>query len=187
MDNSGAFTAPFVPKNPPQPNTLTCVARLGKTRGLKGEIRAYPLTYDMNRHETLQRVFLLTPESEIYEAYITDSKEQDAVWYLYFAGVDSPEAAAKFTNAEICIPDEERPELPQGEYYFSDLRGLEVRDFSGTVLGKILDVFENGGHCCFEMQIGTRTLLAPWIKDCIGEIYLEQGFLEADADFLDAL
>jgi 16S rRNA processing protein RimM len=118
------------------------VALLGKTRGNRGEITAWPLSKP-ERFETLNEVFLFGSG---------DRFEVESTWFhgdiliFKFAGVDSISAAEALSGAEVRIPASQRALLDPGEFYESDLIGCEVVDRrTGEPIGKVSGFDDAGG------------------------------------------
>lgn len=89
-----------------------------------------------------------------------------------FEGVDTISAAEQLRGAEVCIPLSERSELPDGEYYHSDLKGCEVVDAASRErLGRISAFVEEGGNGLLEVKrSGGNELLIPFTSAICVEI-----------------
>ena len=95
---------------------------------------------------------------------------------MRFSGIDSPEAAAAFTGAQIIAGREYAAPLKEGEYYVEDLKGLKVVNGEGEVLGHITDVVEGGGGQLAEVKLlAGETRLAPFRKEFFGDLSLAEG------------
>lgn len=82
-----------------------------------------------------------------------------------FAGVDTISDAERLAGADVAIPIEERAELPEGEYFQSDLIGCEVLDANGRSLGIVTDFEETAGTPLLEVKTpGGRELLIPFAR-----------------------
>jgi len=70
---------------------------------------------------------------------------------------------------EIQIPISDRPTLPQGSYYVTDLIGCEMQEADGTPLGKIRDVDRFGeevrGTPILVVDAPSGELLVPLAQD----------------------
>nr|MCU0229001.1 ribosome maturation factor RimM [Bryobacterales bacterium] len=78
---------------------------------------------------------------------------------LKFIEVDSMDEAERLRGAELCIPEQDRDPLPDGEFYYDDLKGMAVVDLEtgarlGTVTGftegigpGVVDVVSRGAEC----------------------------------------
>ena len=67
-------------------------------------------------------------------------------YLLRLADVESREAAAALTLAEVRVPRTTLPPLAPGEYYVEDVPGCAVEDEAGASLGTAVGTFWNGAH-----------------------------------------
>ena len=141
------------------------MARLGKTRGNRGEITALALSSKPERYQALRDVYLFGA-GERYEV--------ESAWFhggtliLKFRGVDSISAAEQLSGAEVRIPASERTPLDPGEYFQTDLIGCEVIDRStGAPLGRVTGWNDAGGPGLLEVEGG---LLIPFARSICVEI-----------------
>ena len=139
------------------PEEWVTVARLGRTRGLKGEIYG-DSGIEAERLARMEQVWLRSPEG----AWMRDREPleigrvrayKDRLIFQ-FVGVDSIEAAEALERCEVLIPKAERQPLDAGEYYFADLVGCEVFDrASGRKLGVVTGWQQYGGPDVLEVQV----------------------------------
>lgn len=61
-------------------------------------------------------------------------------------GTDDRESAARLVGADIAVMRECMPEAGQGEYYWADLEGLQVRHRDGRLLGRVAYLLATGAH-----------------------------------------
>ncbi len=116
-----------------------------RARGNRGELAAIPLG---NHPDRTGPVLVNGAPLEIESVWM----HGDRVIYK-FAGVDSISQAEALVGAEVCIPAEERADLPAGEYYQSDLIGFEVVEQStGKTIGVVAGWQEYGGPPLLEIQ-----------------------------------
>jgi len=141
------------------------VARLGKTRGNRGEITALPLTSKPDRFQQLRQVYLFgTGERrEIEEAWFHGN-----ILVLKFQGIDSISEAEKLSGSEVRIPLSQRAELEPGEFFQSDLVGCEVVERStGRRLGRVTDWDDSGGS---GLLVVDNKLMIPFARSICVEI-----------------
>jgi len=166
---------------------LITVARLLKPHGVRGDIKAEPLTHDPSRLAKLKRVFLTQQNGQPQEHTLIAASAHGDLWHLRFAGFESPEAAIALNNSLVQIPITERIAPPEGLYYSSELEGLNVIDDQGKVVGKVLSVLDLPSVTSLEVKIGSHTILAPWIPACVGEIDLAKRTVLIHLSFLGEL
>jgi 16S rRNA processing protein RimM len=60
--------------------------------------------------------------------------------------VDGRDAAEALKGATVQVPRSAFPELPEDEYYWSDLIGMDAVNLQGDALGKVTDMMHNGAQ-----------------------------------------
>jgi len=141
------------------------VARLGKTRGNRGELTALPLSSDPERYQELGEVYLFGDGGR-YE--VESAWFQGGTLILKFRGVDTISDAEALTGAEVRIPRSQRRQLETGEYYLSDLIGCRVVDrTNGGLLGEVTRFDESAGS---GLLVVGRDLLIPFARSICVEI-----------------
>lgn len=94
-------------------------------------------------------------------------------------GIETPEDARLYAGAEIGVARSEMPAPAPGEYYWSDLEGLEARAPTGEVLGRI-DHFRVTPGGDIVVVRGEREHWIPFVKDRIVKVDLEAGRIVFD-------
>ena len=171
------------------------VCQLMRTHGVKGYIKAMPLTHDLTRHEKLKDVMLKKTNGEQVQLTLEDSRLANNLWLLKFKGYDTPESLTHFVNADVMIPESERLPAPEGEYYLDDLEGFRVKLEDGRDIGEVLEVQElptvNAFHvkfdAAFQREFSAKTILAPWIDDCVLDVDEDGNSIIFSADYLKSL
>ena len=80
-------------------------------------------------------------------------------------------------NSYLKVARKDEPELEEGTYYIADLIGLDVYSDDGNLLGKVDDIFNNGGKSdIYSVKEKTgKQILLPAISDVVKEINLKDG------------
>jgi 16S rRNA processing protein RimM len=98
-----------------------------------------------------------------------------------FKGVDTITAAERLAGADVQVPLDERPAIPEGEYYQSDFVGCQVVDQSGRLLGTVVDFQETGGVPLLEIRTQDgKELLIPFAKALLTNIDLERKRIDVN-------
>jgi 16S rRNA processing protein RimM len=116
------------------------------------------------RYQQLCEVFLFgtAPPLDGVRFEIESAREHAGQLILKFRGVDTISQAEEIENAEVRVPFAQRADLPEGEFFQSDLIGCEVRDrTSGQPIGLVTGWQDAGGAGLLE--IGDN-LLIPFAK-----------------------
>jgi 16S rRNA processing protein RimM len=79
----------------------------------------------------------------------------------------------------IAVSRDDFPAPASGEFYWSDLVGLQVVNAAGVVLGKVSRVFETGANDVLVVE-GARERLLPFIETVIRKVDLAEGRITVD-------
>ena len=147
-----------------------------RPRGLKGEIKARPLTDFPQRFARGATVYIAgTPRT------VSAANWQRGSVYLTIDGVNDRDAAEALRGELIEVPDAERPASDHPYWYIDEIEGLEVVDLDGAALGKVREVLQTGANDVYVVDRGERRdLLVPALSDVIVEIDLQQGCMTVD-------
>ena len=179
---------------PDYSNYITVCELMG-SHGVKGFIKAQPTTHDPERHKLLKAVVVEKVNGQFVELEVEESKLAGALWHLKFKGFDTPESLRPLVNGCLMVSPDERIPAPEGEFYLDDLAGFAVKLTDGRTVGEVLEVQELPTVDAFlikfvpeaEAEFSKKTILAPWIEDCVSEIDEENQAIICDGDYLRAL
>jgi len=149
---------------------LITIGRVQKTHGIKGEIKIEPLTDHPERFSELRRVHLTSSRGESKECAVRSVRYMAGTPVLLLKGYDDPERARELNGWLVQVPQEETVPLPEGQYYWFELIGMEVFTESGEKLGTIVDIFETGSNDVYVMKAGGKEVYLPATKEVIRQI-----------------
>ncbi|HVS83823.1 MAG TPA: ribosome maturation factor RimM [Pyrinomonadaceae bacterium] len=124
---------------------LIVVARVARTRGLRGEVVADLYTDFPGRFEALENVIALAPDGSRRSLQIEEHWLQGNRIVFKFADYDSIDEAKKLAGFQLAIPASERIELPKDQFYEWELAGCRVETIDGKLLGLVSEVMRTGG------------------------------------------
>ncbi|HET7610837.1 MAG TPA: ribosome maturation factor RimM [Rhodanobacteraceae bacterium] len=91
-------------------------------------------------------------------------------------GIGDRDAAATRIGARIWVPRDALPQPEPGEFYQTDLEGLEVVNEAGEDLGRVSHLFDNGAHAVLVTRDEAgRERLIPYVVD----VYVKAVDLDA--------
>jgi len=97
-------------------------------------------------------------------------------------GIADRDAAAALRGSEVAVWRAQLPALQEGDYYWSDLQGLNVFTADGVALGVVERLFETGANDVMVVR-GDRERLIPFVMDAVvRRIDLAAGCIEVDWD-----
>jgi len=90
-----------------------------------------------------------------------------------FPGCEDRTAAERYRGLLIAIPRNLLPPQPEGEYYWSDLIGLDVENIAGECLGVVESLMDTGAnHVLCVRMANKKELLIPFIASAIKQVSL---------------
>jgi len=160
--------------NPPSEENrddLIIVARAVRTRGLKGELVADVLTDFPERFEDVSKLTGVGSSGERKQLELESYWFQNDRMVLKFAGYDTIESAKALVGYEFGLPEAERVQLSQDEFYDWELEGCLVENKPGSIIGKVREVMRTGGVelLVVEDEAGRETLI-PMAQSIVVEI-----------------
>ncbi len=96
-----------------------------------------------------------------------------------FKGIDTPEVARTLVRKEIGLKRSDLPPLEPGEFYWSDLEGLDAESPTGEKLGRV-DHFRSTPAGTLIVVRGERELWIPFVKERIVKVDLTAGRIVLD-------
>jgi len=98
-----------------------------------------------------------------------------------FEGCEDRDRAALLSGAQIAVPRAALPPPAPGEYYWTDLEGLQVRNREGVDFGRVAYLFETGANDVLVAK-GERERMVPFIDSVILDVDFDQGVITVDWD-----
>ena len=105
-------------------------------------------------------------------------KQHGAKIVVSLQGLDDPTSAACYVGKSIYVRADELPELAAGEFYWTQLQGLEAVNEAGSRLGIVDRLFETGANDVMVIRQGETEYLVPCVPDVVRRVDLEQGRIE---------
>ena len=145
------------------------------THGIRGEVRVETWCDSPVFFSKLKKVYIKNGETEL----LVKSRPHKNIAIMKIAGIDTIEAADKYLG-KVVYMDREHANLPEDTFFIVDLIGLDVVDMdSGSVYGKISDVFKTGANDVYEVTDNeNKKYLVPVIDDVVKEINPKDGFVK---------
>ncbi|MFQ9934202.1 MAG: ribosome maturation factor RimM [Lachnospiraceae bacterium] len=154
-------------------NNYLRVGVIANTHGIKGEVKVYPTTDDINRFDNLKEAILDTGKDYI-NLKIQGVKYFKNMVIVKFKGIDNINDIEKYKGKDLLVTRENAVPLEENEYYIADLIDMEVYDENGEKLGVLYDVMQTGANDVYVIRLDSgKELLLPNIDQCILEVNVE--------------
>ena len=148
--------------------------------GVKGWVKVY--SYTEPREALLSYGHWLIRRDEGWQALrVLDGKRHGKTVIAKLEGFSDRDEAAAIIDCDIGIRREELPEPNEGQYYFSDLEGLEVEHVDGSGLGRVATILETGANDVLVVRDGKTERLIPFVTDqVVRSVDLDAGVIHVD-------
>ncbi len=169
-------------------NDTLVVGKITGCYGLKGWVKIYPYTES-------RKGFMEFGDWQLNRRGVLEVVEFDGVrpqgkgLVAHIRGVDDRTLAEHYRGLEIVVPVSALPALPVGDYYWRDLKGLQVWCSEGAqkvLLGTVDYLIETGANDVLVVKasagsIDERERLIPYLPgDTVTRVDLEEALIEVD-------
>lgn len=152
---------------------LLQVGVISSTHGVRGEVKVFPTTDDVNRFKKLKKVILDTGKEQ-KELEIQGVKFFKQMVILKFKGIDNINDIEKYKGKSLYVTREHAVKLKKDEYFIADLIDMQVTLEDGTEFGTLTDVMKTGANDVYCIQTEKYgEVLVPAIGECICQVDVE--------------
>jgi 16S rRNA processing protein RimM len=147
------------------------VAYVHRTKGVRGEVKAEPLTHDPGRFDRVGEVVVQKQGQPDRPFRLANWRVDRPGVLLKFDGVDTPERARELlVGGYLTVAPEQVSPLPPGSYYEFDLIGCRVEDENGRDLGRVTEVHHLPTTDAYLVVGDLGEFLVPAIGDFVVEV-----------------
>jgi 16S rRNA processing protein RimM len=171
--------------NPGEPVIL---GRISGLYGIKGWVRVHSYTEPA---EALLEYpgWLLRAEGSGEEGgwsarTLAEGRKHGKSLVARFADAEDRDAAAALIGSDIAVPRLCMPAVGEGQYYWADLEGLEVRHSDGRVLGRVQRMLATGANDVLVVRAAgeaKREILIPFVPGTyVLDVDVAGGVIDVD-------
>ena len=158
---------------------LICVGVIAGSFGVHGEVRLKSFTAEPT---AIADYSPLLSEDGSQSFSVTLTRPIKNGFGARLGGVKTKEEADALKGVKLFAEREKLPSLPDDEYYYADLVGLEVFDTGGVSLGRVKAVLNHGASDLLEIHGPNlkNTALLPFTLEVVPTVDLNAGKIIAD-------
>jgi len=153
------------------------IGKIVKPVGFKGRMKVVSYMESPHVLESLQSVLVQRRDRDPDVYRIRGIKVAKKSFFLELDGIENSDSAESLVGCHVLISSDKLETLPEGEYYWRDIIGLEVLTEDGKMLGKIERIIATGSNDVYVCTGGEREILIPAFEDIIKEIDLSKGIM----------
>lgn len=153
--------------------------------GVKGSVKVFSHT-DPRENILRYSPWLLKKNDQTRQIKVVSGQRQGLNVVASLEGIQDRDQAVELMGWDILIHKSQLPKPKQGEYYWLDLIGLEVKNLQDEYLGKVDHLLETGANDVLVVLDGETERLIPFLQSStVLNIDLQAGVMivDWDADF----
>ncbi len=151
-------------------NELIPVGKIIGTHGIKGLLKVYSYSGNIQSLESTKTVFLKGKNGSLSEYNIKSVSAHAGGFILALNDYSDINQVLSLTGSELCLKQNQLPVPDEDEYYWRDLIGLDVFTDQDIKLGTLVDIFETGSSDIYVVRGSSKEYLIPAIADVITNI-----------------
>lgn len=157
------------------------VGKISGVFGIKGWVKVFSFT-DPRENILTYSPWLLKKGDQTKTVNVVGGQLQGKTIVAQLADIEDRDQAASLMGWDIFITQDQLPKAAKGEYYWSDLIGLQVETIDGVQLGVVDSLLETGANDVIIVQ-GERERVIPFLQGrTIIKVDLEAGKIIVDWD-----
>jgi 16S rRNA processing protein RimM len=154
-------------------NDFLRVGVITSTHGIRGEVKVFPTTDDVNRFKALKQVKLDTGK-EYLDLEIEGVKFFKQYAILKFKGIDNINDIEKYKGKDLLVTRDNAVKLEEDEYFIYDILGSKVISDDGNELGELAEVLTTTANDVYVVKTKEgKEILIPSIRECILDVNVE--------------
>lgn len=165
----------------------TVIGRITSVFGVKGWLKVFSYT-DPKDGILNYRDWTLLLDGKRIPIRLEEGRRQGQGIVVRLKGINDRDLARTYCGAEVRVSTAELPELPEGEFYWFQLEGLDVYTVDDECLGKVHHLMETGSNDVLVVQatagsIDQRERLIPYLPgEVVQNVDLDSKRMVVDWD-----
>lgn len=153
------------------------IGKIVTTKGLKGEVKVYSHTDEIERFLDLDYFYLGKDKETKYYIQKANIVASNMVT-IKIKDFDTVESVQKFVSKFIYIDRDNSYELDEDEMFIADMIGMEVKSVQGEHIGKLVDVLQYTANDVYVVKSDEgKEYLIPATYEIVPEINEEEKYM----------
>ena len=155
-----------------------CIGKIHRSHGIKGDVVLDPMTDFPERIRRGKTVYLGDGHMQLTVARV---RQKPPFLLVGFKEIEDETQASEFRNTFVYVKTSDLPKLPEGEYYFHQLIGLDAVNMNGERIGTLSEILETGANDVYVIRKddGSEELV-PDVPQYIRQIDIENHMIKID-------
>lgn len=157
---------------------LSPIGRVARLHGVRGKVKVDYFGDDTAQFHLYREVFIEGERGRLHPYEVLDVTAQPPRLIVQFRDIETPLQAQALVGREIFVRKESLGDLPDGQYYWFEIVGMEVETEEGRRLGTVKEIFPTGANDVYVVQGKKREILLPAVKGVIQSIDREKKVMK---------
>ncbi|MCX7822934.1 MAG: ribosome maturation factor RimM [Syntrophobacterales bacterium] len=153
------------------------IGKIVRAHGVHGGLKILPYGESF-AFKTRGDLLFVKGEGEVLDK-LTVKRIQRAgsYWIVNTEEIRRRDEAEKLVGFELFLPEELLPPREEGEFFYYQLIGLEVRTRGGERVGVLEAIFETPAHDVYVVRSGDSEILVPAVEEIVLEVNVENRYM----------
>lgn len=148
-----------------------------RTRGLRGCLKVLSYLDTGSMGPRPDAIYLEDDQGQRQRYELKKIDLAGKAFFIELKEIDDVEAAKHFVGRKVYFSREILKILPEGEYYYHEIIGMNVHTVEGNFIGTIESVFPTGSNDVYVCKSAGREILLPAISAVIKRIDIHQRIM----------
>ncbi len=153
------------------------IGRIVRSHGVAGRVKVLSYLESPEVLYDLSGLFVGRSVSGAVMYPLTAVQIGKGFFVLQLGGIENRDAAARLRGFSVWMPSDKMRKLPEGEYYWREIIGLQVQTEENRILGRIEAVFPTGSNDVYVCRGAGREIMLPAIGDVVRKIDTDRGVM----------
>ncbi|HLR63886.1 MAG TPA: ribosome maturation factor RimM [Pseudogracilibacillus sp.] len=149
------------------------IGKVINTHGVKGEVKVLQSTDFDQRFAVGEKVYI--KQGDTYDAFvIAHARPHKNALLIQFEGLNEIDDVLFLKNETLYITEKQQESLPEGEYYYREIIGCQMKTTEGQVLGIVDSILSPGANDVWVVKndAGDEYYI-PYIDDVVKAVDLD--------------
>ena len=152
--------------------------KIVKIHGLSGEIKIFPYSSSFDNLDNIEHFYIKMGRSRIPEKYFVERKRiQKNSLIVKLENIDNHEMANSLVGKPVMVDISNLVEPGEDEYYWYQLKGIEVKTHDGKSVGIVENLMQSGAHDILIIKNGKKEYLIPLTDMFVEKVDLENNLI----------
>lgn len=148
------------------------IAKVNRPHGVRGELRITSDSEFIKERFVPGNTLYFSLDGKVEEFVLKSIRKHSQAYLITLEGVQNMDDVEHLRHAEILIDYDELHDLPDGQFYFVDLVGLDVY-VDDKKIGVLKEMFETPAHPIIKVETEDRDIMIPYVDRFVLDVDLE--------------